>query len=200
MTTPRDAPGLKDARCAFCLTDIDSAQLTPIAQLPVCPRCAAGELDAAHAEHGFTEEHKERHTKSSGTGGGDWIRHVEVARATPLEIIVTFRAEKGSGGWFSRLFSRSDTQVGHDEFDKRIRIKTDIEYEPTVEFLLQSAGAREALLHLIASGCSASIVGTLVGAGASRYNPDNLPAMEDIRVHAMALAIHVERFARESPF
>ena len=66
--------------------------------------------------------------------------------------------------------------------------------------LLQSAGAREALLHLIASGCTASIVGTLVGAGASRYNPGNLPAMEDIRVHAMALAIHVERFARESPF
>lgn len=84
------------------------------------------------------------------------------------------------------------------------------EYEAKVMTVLQSAGAREAILRLVVMRCRVVLGdteyidqgreypdGTRVSAEARVYLESNVPELGEVMLYVVALAVHLERFARE---
>ena len=182
--------------CAFCLRLRSPDDRETVDGLPACPRCREGDLDGALEAHGFSRETRfeERHTSSHDD---PFIVQVELSRPpSDLELIVALRRDFGAGHWFTRLFRKPDFEIGMEEFDRLVRMRVDLEYEFVWEEILQIDGVREAIASLVRRHVSLSIANTAMSAGGRYQLSSSRPSVEEVSLHLVALAIHLERFAR----
>lgn len=209
MTATKSPFRTSFAACELCGSEVESSELTPVAHLSTCPKCRGGDLNDALRAHSFTEEHRQ-YVYSSSDCHENVVR-IELDRPSELDLTVTFASDKGSDTWLGRLFRKPDPEVGFEEFDRRIRIVLYEKYEPTAKAFLQSAGAREAILRLVAMRCRVVLGdpqfidegretpdGKRVTAEAREYLRSNAPELGEMMPYVIALAVHLERFARES--
>lgn len=193
MPQPKSPFRTSVSTCALCGVEVESAKLAPVALLDVCDRCRSGELSLSLTFLGFTEEH--RKFKVSNNNVPEHVVWVELTRPTEIDVTAQFSAEKGADNWFSRLFRKPDPEVGIEEFDQKIRITVDSEYEASVMRLLDSPGLREAILRLVALRCHVTIGFKTVFARAQENRESKIPPINDVLMYVLLLAIHLERYA-----
>lgn len=184
------------ARCELCDVEVEAATLEELAGLRWCQSCRGGDLERAIKRWDFVLRRQHRapghRTSESFT--------IEVQRPTFVEALAKFDRDSGpKKGWFSRLFARGDPEVGDKAFDDQVLIAPDTGADEATMRLLTRPGVRQAILALVRQGCEVDLTGQSVWVHDLDYGLMNrIGEMAVAEPLAVALAVHVERYARES--
>jgi len=182
-------------RCELCNVEVEAQELEDLAGLRCCQRCRGGDLEPAI--HRWDFEVIKRHTESGHRTSESF--NIEVRRPTFVEAFAKFDRDFGpKKGWFSRLFFKQDPEVGDKAFDDQVLIAPDKGADEATMLLLSRPGVRQAVLALVQQGCEVHLTGQSVWI----YDLDSglidrISSMDEAEPLALALAVHVERYARE---
>ncbi len=178
-------------RCGLC--EVEGDQLELLAGVPMCAVCRTGEVDDALARHALSCTVKELHP----TRATLW-RTVEVVRPTILDLAVKCGPDTPRG-WLRRRLGQGDPEVGDPGFDDRVKVEpADDSFTELALRVLRSPGVPQAVLAVIDCGGSVELVGRTVWVRAERSGDfGHIPELATLKLLAVALAIAVERFARE---
>jgi hypothetical protein len=193
MSTPDETRNA----CELCGAAVGADQLEPLAGLAACGDCRTGDMEAAVRTLGYEIERRQFSPYSPMAGSSG--EHVQVDIQRPylgLELEVRFVRQRGSHGWFARLFNKTDPEIGIAEFDDHVLIEVEPEHEHGMSQLLQSPGARAAILWLVGHGCSANLVGRSMTVASVAWTKAGLPDVNDVARYTVALGIHLDRLAR----
>lgn len=185
----------KSTDCSFCKTPTTPEQLTLVGGLWGCDPCCSGALDVAVKAWDLAEELAQYHTNDVGSSEvKEHVLKVDLRRKGGVELMARFSTEK-SDGWFKRTFSptRPDHEVGFQEFDDAVRIRAEPDQQMLLTRVLQTAGAREAVLALVRMGCSVELVGRSLFVEVRHYAKSSMPELSVVRRWSIALAIHLAR-------
>ena len=182
--------------CGFCGAHIEGGGGALCDALPLCPTCDAGQLDRGLARWGF-EYSDSRYLRT----GSQMACAMEIRRPSELFLVAKIYDETVNRK-ILKAFGRKELEVGGD-FDQQAFIEADEEYQALLDLLLDREGVREAILSLLRLGgrdkrdncvdLTMRLVGAVITWPRDRREPD--PA--EVRKHLVALAVHVETFARE---
>jgi hypothetical protein len=184
------------ARCELCDVEVEAATLEELAGLRCCQGCRGGDLERAIKRWDFVLRRK--HTAPGHRTSESFM--IEVQRPTFMEAFAKFDRDSGpKQGWFSRLFARGDPEVGDKAFDDQVLIAPDTGADEATMRLLSRPGVRQAVMALVQQGCEVDLTGKSVWAH-DRDNGliDPIGEMGTAEPLLVALAVHVERYARES--
>jgi hypothetical protein len=175
---------------------VEPASLAELGGLLGCARCRGGDLEQAVRHWGL--ELEASHTP--GSHRSNEYFSIEVKRPTFVEAFAKLDRDSGSKeSWLGRLFRRQDPEVGDKEFDDQVLITPDAGADEATLRLLGQPALRRTVQALVQLGCEVHLTGNSVWA----FDRDGgaIDPISDVNVAkplTVALAVHVERHAREA--
>lgn len=182
-------------RCELCGAEMEAHELQDLVGLACCAPCSGGDLDRAAQHWGFVLKHR---FTEGGHGSSDRF-FIEVKRPTFVEAFAKFDADSGPRrGWLTRLFRQADPEVGDRAFDDQVLVKPDPGAHEATMSLLQHSGVRRAVQELVQQGAEVDLTGNSVWVHDMDQGAlGKMAVMELALPYAVALAVHIERIARE---
>lgn len=181
--------------CELCGLEAQPGELEKIALLDVCPRCRQGELDGALTRWGFEEQHRKWVEPKSTDNSENHNLSVDVTRPTLVELYAKL-CEETTTDKIKKFFGRGDPALGEKPFDDLVRVEVELEFEPTLMSLLQIDGARVAIEALVTMGCTVQLINQQVSSSIHNWIWRSLPPIDDVVLTTVALAVHLEGFAK----
>jgi len=180
-------------RCGLCDVETPPTDLEPLGGHQICPRCRDdGNLMRARDRYNLSVRQKTREEADFY----DASFHLEIRRPTWLDAMAFFGPES-KVGFFKRVFGDGDPQADDPPFDDAVRIWAEESFGEQVMRMLQLPGLRGAILELIEAGCKVELTGSSVFIhDADKGGSDTLADIHQAKQLGLALAVHVERFAR----
>jgi hypothetical protein len=173
---------------------MDAHKLEDLIGLACCQGCINGDLERAIQHWGFVVNKK----YTPGGHRSSQRFFIEVKRPTFIEAFAKFDADSGPRkGWLSRLFSKDDPEVGDPAFDDHVLVAPDRGADEVTMRLLEHEGVRAGVLELIQQGAIVDLTGNSVWVHDDDTGViDKFADMDVALPYAVALAVHIERYAR----